>query len=292
MSNNIFQFGDTHWRQKQGCAMGTSTAVNYAYLYVGILEIQTLLKKYGAQLLFFKRFIDDVIGVWLPDPNKPDTWERFFDDLNSFGRLRWTCDGLTNELIFMDLRIMLLPNGNLHFTTYQKEMNLYLYIPPGSAHPRSMLRGLVFGRLRAYALHNTDRADFMHFAELLAKRLSDRGLPTPILLPVFKEALNHLKHQSPRARQHPTPEQTRGHDQSRIFFHLPFHPRGLQRKQVRWLFEQHMGPVLPNCKLTVAVSRPLNLRYRVCSTVLPDVPGNNPSDFLPGGDRALPASFA
>ena len=168
--------------------MGTSTAVNYAYLCVGILEIQTLLKKYCAQLLFFKRFIDDVIGVWLPDPNKPDTWERFFDNLNSFGRLRWTCDGLTNELIFMDLRIMLLPNGNLHFTTYQKEMNLYLYIPPGSAHLRSMLRGLVFGRLRAYALHNTDRADFMHFAELLAKRLSDRGWPTPILLPVLKEA--------------------------------------------------------------------------------------------------------
>ena len=97
MSNNIFQFGDTHWRQKQGCAMGTSTAVNYAYLCVGILEIQTLLKKYCAQLLFFKRFIDDVIGVWLPDPYKPDTWERFFDDLNSFGRLHWTCDGLTNE---------------------------------------------------------------------------------------------------------------------------------------------------------------------------------------------------
>ena len=162
LSETIFQFGDTHWRQKQGCAMGTSTAVNYAYLCVGILEIQTLLKKYCAQLLFFKRFIDDVIGVWLPDPYKPDTWERFFDDLNSFGRLHWTCDGLTNELIFMDLRIMLLPNGNLHFTTYQKEMNLYLYIPPGSAHPRSMLRGLVFGRLRAYALHNTDRAGFMH----------------------------------------------------------------------------------------------------------------------------------
>ena len=76
--------------------MGTSTAIKYAYLYVGILEIQTLLKKYGAQLLFFKRFIDDVIEIWLPDPNKPDTWERFFDDLNSFGRLRWTCvDGLT-----------------------------------------------------------------------------------------------------------------------------------------------------------------------------------------------------
>ena len=32
MSNNIIQFGDTHWRQLSGCAMGTSTAVNYSYL--------------------------------------------------------------------------------------------------------------------------------------------------------------------------------------------------------------------------------------------------------------------
>ena len=39
MRNNIFQFGDTFWRQKRGCAMGTSSAVNYACLYVGLLEV-------------------------------------------------------------------------------------------------------------------------------------------------------------------------------------------------------------------------------------------------------------
>jgi hypothetical protein len=37
MSNNILQFGDTYWRQLRGTAMGTSTAVNYANLYVGLL---------------------------------------------------------------------------------------------------------------------------------------------------------------------------------------------------------------------------------------------------------------
>ena len=39
MKENIFQFGDTHWLQKIGCAMGTSAAVNYACLYVGLLEM-------------------------------------------------------------------------------------------------------------------------------------------------------------------------------------------------------------------------------------------------------------
>jgi hypothetical protein len=42
ITRNIFQFGDTFWRQKQGCTMGTSSAVNYAYLYVGLLEVQWL----------------------------------------------------------------------------------------------------------------------------------------------------------------------------------------------------------------------------------------------------------
>ena len=41
MKENIFQFGDTHWLQKIGCAMGTSAAVNYAYLYVGLLEMDS-----------------------------------------------------------------------------------------------------------------------------------------------------------------------------------------------------------------------------------------------------------
>jgi hypothetical protein len=54
MKNNIFQFGDTFWRQKRGCAMGTSAAVNYACLYVGLLEVRRLLPRYSKQLLFFK----------------------------------------------------------------------------------------------------------------------------------------------------------------------------------------------------------------------------------------------
>jgi hypothetical protein len=32
MCSNIFQFGDTFWKQTPGCAMGTSAVVNYAHL--------------------------------------------------------------------------------------------------------------------------------------------------------------------------------------------------------------------------------------------------------------------
>lgn len=52
MTNNIFQFGDTFWKQIRGTAMGTSTAVNYAVLYVAFLENSILLKKHLENIIF------------------------------------------------------------------------------------------------------------------------------------------------------------------------------------------------------------------------------------------------
>jgi len=107
MENNIFQFGDTYWWQKSGTAMGTSTAVNYAVLYVSLLEITKLLPKYPHNLQYLKCFIDNIIGVWTPSALHPEsTFENFMEDLNDFGTLHWTCeDGLVDELQFLDMRV-------------------------------------------------------------------------------------------------------------------------------------------------------------------------------------------
>jgi len=271
MTNNIIQFGDTYWRQRSGCAMGTSTAVNYSYLYVGSLETFVLLTKYKNNFLYYKRFIDDVIGVWLPSPDSPDTWNNVLTDINNFGQLKWTTTGFTNKLIFMDLEISVDEHGQIHTRTYQKELNLYLYIPPGSAHPRNMLRGLIYGRLRAYKLQNSDRSDFIYFAKLLGKRLRDRGWSPSELIPIFREACLHL-----HSEISPPPNTT---TQQRIFFHLPYHSRGIQRHHIRNAFNTTLSTLL-DCNLTVAVSRPKNIGDRVCSAVLSDLPGNNPSDYI------------
>jgi hypothetical protein len=68
--------------------MGTSAAVNYAYLYVGLLEVQRLLPRYETCLPFFKRLIDDGIGVWLPPSNDHLAWDAFLRCLNQWGALR------------------------------------------------------------------------------------------------------------------------------------------------------------------------------------------------------------
>ena len=65
MKNNLFAFGDTYWKQIPGVAMGTPTACMLATIYYGIHENTYLIPKYKRNIPFLKRFIDDMIGVFL-----------------------------------------------------------------------------------------------------------------------------------------------------------------------------------------------------------------------------------
>jgi len=57
MSNNIFQFDDTHWLQCKGTAMGMPTACAYATISFSLHEHLTLLPNFQHNLLYYKRYI-------------------------------------------------------------------------------------------------------------------------------------------------------------------------------------------------------------------------------------------
>ena len=52
MKENIYQFRDTYYLQLMGWAMGTSAAVNYSYIYIGLLEMTGVINNYKQYLLF------------------------------------------------------------------------------------------------------------------------------------------------------------------------------------------------------------------------------------------------
>ena len=190
MNQNIIKFGDTYWIQKNGAAMGTSCAVNYSFLYIGLLEIKSLLIKYREFLIWYGRFIDDGLGMWLTKKlSSIGALENFKSDLNAWGRhLRWTDTGWVNSVKFLDLTISINLSNCLEFKTYRKPMNLNLYLPPHSAHPPDSIRSLIFGRTRAYFLHNTHQKDYVAECTRLSKDLMRRGWMWDSLKPHLTEA--------------------------------------------------------------------------------------------------------
>ena len=87
MKQNIFKFGDTYWLQNLGIAMGTAAAVEYAYLYIGYLEMTSLFTGLNNHILYYKRYIDDGIGIWYSAETDSD--ERFADFMKDLNQWRY-----------------------------------------------------------------------------------------------------------------------------------------------------------------------------------------------------------
>ena len=112
MTSNVFKFGDTFWEQRSGTAMGTPPAVVYAKLYV------------LRSTSFSTR-----------------RWMEFQHIINDYGALRWEFTEFTKSIDFLDLTLSLTDDGRVTTSLYEKSLNLYLYLPPHSAHACGVLSG-------------------------------------------------------------------------------------------------------------------------------------------------------
>jgi hypothetical protein len=120
--------------------MGTPTACSYTTITYGQHENVKILPHFQQNLLYFRRYIDDIFGTWIPTSSSD--WETFKTTLNQFGSLRWIVNDLSDTVNFLDLSLSI-TSSTITAAPYQKPMNLHLYIPPSSAHPPSCFKGLI-----------------------------------------------------------------------------------------------------------------------------------------------------
>jgi hypothetical protein len=284
---NVFQFGDTYWQQLSGTAMGTPPACVYATLYFAIHEL-AMPVALRACLAIYKRYIDDGIGIWIGTTLQ---WQEFQHWINSFGSLRWTFTALAREIDYLDVTIRLDTSMSIRFTLFEKPLNLYLYLPPHSAHPPGVLTGLIYGMIRrAYRL-TTDPADCKSYLRKFYTRLRYRGYPKDILTPLFEAGLaNRAKPPRNKQRQSTSTRDT-------LFLHIPYHPANppssaLQDAYRTILLHPAAATPLPqianthlgaNCgvrRLVIAYHRPPNLANLLCPRKLERTPGPPVSAFV------------
>eukprot|EP00804_Cyclotella_cryptica_P027317 CCRYP_019633-RA/>CCRYP_019633-RA protein AED:0.29 eAED:0.29 QI:0/-1/0/1/-1/0/1/0/190 len=146
--NNILQFGDTFWRQVSGTGMGIAPVPPWATIYCAIHE-NRVLPRWSAHVLFYRCFIDYIIGIWKCDvcPERNNAlWTSFQSDMQQWHGLEWEFSPLSQTCNYMDLTLTI--NGHsIHSTLSEKPQNLYLYLPPHSSHPKGPLQSLIFGNI-------------------------------------------------------------------------------------------------------------------------------------------------
>ena len=136
MLNNIFSFGDMTLKQMNGTAMGKAPSPPYAMIYFGLHKTK-FLPQHRKPVIFYKQFIDNVLGIWLPHPNpkiNAHLWEEFTTSMNNYHGLAWKFNAPTDKVDLMDLTISI-KNSQISTSTFEKPLNLHLFIPPYFAHP-------------------------------------------------------------------------------------------------------------------------------------------------------------
>ena len=297
MQNNVFKFGSTWWKQLVGTAMGTSCACIYATVFFAYFERKVISTKYKSNFIFYRRKIDDIFAIWKTDPSAPNAWNEFKSDLNSLCKLEWNTEDLCESVNFLDLTIWIDDDKKIKYKTYQKEMNLYLYIPKHSASPPGLLRSLVFGLLGTYKRQNSDKKDFNLMVSRLFERLVARGYQRDVLSTLFLEAAEKLNSPAYTPKTRRPKHYPKAKEINQLFFHLPYHPRGVSRRFIQQQYHEHCerpdrlgesfrfyksvdGRVLSIDKLTVAYSRPRNLRDLLSPSKLLEFDDCNVQQFL------------
>jgi hypothetical protein len=282
MDNNIFAFGDTFWLQKSGTAMGTPVACAYATTSYGNHENLHILPKFADNLYYYRRYIDDVLGIWLPCHDNENVWQKFKSAMNDFGSLKWVIADPSTTVNFLDLTISIMSNNQLKFNTFQKAMNLHLYIPPSSAHPPSCLKGLITGELLRYRKQN-DNKDFVDITTSFIERMIDRGHKLENLIPLIHEAATAIdkKRFSSYLTDTDSPLNNSKKEQKSLYFHWKYHPNGISNSTIRYHYNIHLKQHLQMFdKMTLAISRPTNLRDKLTRTALELPPGDSISHRL------------
>ena len=126
-------------------------ATGYANIFYGIHEID-FLPEFKDNLKVCCCFVDDNFGIWTPHPDSAvdsKRWNFSKALVNDVYSLKWISVELCNEVNYMDLTI-LLANGKITTKVYKKNIALYQYIPPSSAHPSRLNASLVIGQVLHY----------------------------------------------------------------------------------------------------------------------------------------------
>ena len=176
LDNNEFEFQGESYIQKEGTAIGSKLGKNYACAYMGEWEKEVNKKaeeEIGKKPRFWKRFVDDIIGVW---KGNKEEFLRFIEICNNNEeRIKVTYEICETEAIFLDVKVTRNEEGELKTELYVKPTDRTRYLHRESDHPRHVKEGIAKGQARRLRRLCSEDEDYWKYAEKTKEKLLSRG---------------------------------------------------------------------------------------------------------------------
>jgi len=193
LKNNFFQFKKILYHQIDGTAMGTAVAPIYANIFMGFLEKKLVEELLGNQsLLHYIRYVDDTLFIF-----KHTSMQNLQEIAHRFNSLHknifFNFEFNETSVNFLDVTIFKGPRfiktGIFDTRTYQKAMNLHLYVPFTSFQPVHQKIGLVKTELIRHIRNSSSIDDYIKSKIQFFRYLQARGYPSWFLKKVNSCAL-------------------------------------------------------------------------------------------------------
>ena len=184
LTSNYFTFNRKMYLQKQGTAMGTRMAPNYAIIFMHSVE-QEILKNSKLKPRIWQRFIDDVLIIWTHGKDKLEDFLNYINKANE--TIKFTAEYSMTQVAFLDTLVYKL-NGNLATKVYHKKMDDKMYLHYNSAHPRSQKDAASYSLFIRCKRICTEKRHFFMEVQDITQKLAHRGYPHELIVKSFLKA--------------------------------------------------------------------------------------------------------
>ena len=173
LTENIFQFEDTVYKQVHGTAMGTPMAPSVANLFMGWLEDKMLSQSpVTIDIHLWKRFIDDIFLLWTRSDEELEVFLRYINTFHPTIKFTYTISEIENN--YLDILVKLV-NSFIQTDLYTKSTDAHNYLHNKSCHPNHCLRNIPYSQmLRARRICSTEEA-FEKQCKTLTENFLKRG---------------------------------------------------------------------------------------------------------------------
>ena len=185
LTRNDFQFLDQTFLQIKGTAMGKKYAPSFANIYMHFWEQQSL-SSFHVTPVFWKRYIDDIFGIWRHSLSDLLAFIQHINSLNP--NIKVSISFHSTSIDFLDCTFYKL-NNKLATKVFCKPTDSHKLLHPYSFHARHTFTGIVKAQILRYIKLSTQFHDFQHTYHTLKHSLTQMGYKRNLIRYAKREAL-------------------------------------------------------------------------------------------------------